>query len=100
MENNTNYTATQTAEMVADYQAGVSTKTIAENLGKSERSVIAKLSREGVYVSKTRATAPRVTKAQLVAAIAAAAATGVDLSSLEKASLEALQALAGWATKQ
>ena len=47
-----NYTAEQTAKMVADYQAGVSTATIAENLGKTVRSVVAKLSREGVYKKK------------------------------------------------
>lgn len=47
-----NYTPEQTAQMVADYTAGVSTETIAENLGKSVRSIVAKLSREGVYKAK------------------------------------------------
>lgn len=48
-----NYTAEQTAAMVADYKAGVSVEQIATNLGKTVRSVVAKLSREKVYVAKT-----------------------------------------------
>lgn len=47
-----NYTPEQTVAMIADYKAGVSTATIAENLGKTVKSVVAKLSREGVYVKK------------------------------------------------
>lgn len=48
-----NYTAEQTSAMVADYVAGVTVESIAEKLGKSVRSVVAKLSREGVYKAKT-----------------------------------------------
>lgn len=48
-----NYTAEQTASMVADYKAGITVETIAESLGKSVRSVVAKLSREKVYIAKT-----------------------------------------------
>jgi len=51
-----NYTAEQTAKIVADYQAGVSVESIAQNLGKSVRSIVAKLSREGVYQKKVRTT--------------------------------------------
>jgi hypothetical protein len=51
-----NYTAEQTAKMVADYQAGTSVESIAESLGKTVRSVVAKLSREKVYVAKTYTT--------------------------------------------
>lgn len=47
-----NYTAEQTALVVAEYQAGVSVEQIAETLGKTARSIIAKLSREGVYQAK------------------------------------------------
>ena len=47
-----NYTPEQTAQMVADYQAGTSVETIAETFGKTVRSVVAKLSREKVYVAK------------------------------------------------
>jgi hypothetical protein len=48
-----NYTAEQTSAMVADYSAGMTVESIAQNLGKSVRSVVAKLSREGVYKAKT-----------------------------------------------
>lgn len=47
-----NYTPETALAMVADYKAGVTVETIAENLGKSVRSVVAKLSREGVYKAK------------------------------------------------
>ncbi len=44
-----NYTPEMTAAILADYAAGVSTAEIAAKVGKSLRSVIAKLSREGLY---------------------------------------------------
>ena len=47
-----NYTPEQTAKIVADYAAGVTTEAIANELGKSVRSIVAKLSREGVYKKK------------------------------------------------
>jgi ABC-type phosphate transport system substrate-binding protein len=47
-----NYTAEQTAQMVADYQAGITVEMIAQNMGKTVRSVVAKLSREKVYKAK------------------------------------------------
>ena len=53
---NVNYTPEQTAKMVADYQAGVTVEAMAEALGKSVRSIVAKLSREGVYRKKTYTT--------------------------------------------
>jgi hypothetical protein len=48
-----NYTPEQTAQVVADYTNGMTVEMIAQNLGKSVRSVVAKLSREKVYVAKT-----------------------------------------------
>jgi hypothetical protein len=48
-----NYTPEQTTKMVADYQAGVSVDTLAQELGKTVRSIVAKLSREKVYQAKT-----------------------------------------------
>jgi len=51
-----NYTAEQTSAMVADYENGATVEQIAEKLGKSVRSVVAKLSREKVYVAKTYTT--------------------------------------------
>jgi len=38
--------------MVSDYQNGITVEQIAENLGKTVRSVVAKLSREKVYKAK------------------------------------------------
>ncbi|MBZ5782159.1 hypothetical protein, partial [Klebsiella aerogenes] len=49
---NINYTPEQTAQIIADYQAGKSVETIADNLGKTVRSIVAKLSREKVYIKK------------------------------------------------
>ncbi len=51
-----NYTPEQTSAMLNDYAAGVSVETIAAAVGKSVRSVVAKLSREGVYQKKTYTT--------------------------------------------
>ena len=48
-----NYTPEQTLQMVAQYQSGITAEQIAEMMGKSLRSVVAKLSREKVYVAKT-----------------------------------------------
>lgn len=48
-----NYTPEQTTTMVADYKAGNTVESIAESMGKSVRSVVAKLSREKVYIPKT-----------------------------------------------
>jgi hypothetical protein len=47
-----NYTPEQTTKMVADYAAGVTVETLATEMGKTVRSIIAKLSREGVYKAK------------------------------------------------
>lgn len=48
-----NYTPEQTTKMVADYANGVTVESIAQDLGKTVRSVVAKLSREKVYQAKT-----------------------------------------------
>lgn len=47
-----NYTPEMTETIKADYLAGVSVAEIAEKVGKTTRSVIAKLSKEGVYKAK------------------------------------------------
>ena len=41
-----NYTPEQTAKIIADYQAGVAVEQIAQAMGKTVRSIVAKLSRE------------------------------------------------------
>lgn len=79
------YTATPTRETV---------ETLAETFGKSVRSVIAKLSREGIYVSQPRVTKsgePVVRKSELVAQIEDH--FGIEVPTLVKASKTDLQEL-------
>lgn len=52
-EKTVNYTPEQTEMLKAEYLAGVSVETLATIVGKTVRSVVAKLSREGVYQAKT-----------------------------------------------
>ena len=72
-----NYTDEMVASMTEAYQANPSRETVdnlASQFGKTTRSVIAKLSREGVYVAQPRTTKtgePVVSKAQFVTAIEA-----------------------------
>jgi hypothetical protein len=47
-----NYSAEVTAKLVEAYKAGEPVAKLAEMFGKTSRSVIAKLSREGVYEKK------------------------------------------------
>jgi len=51
-EKTVNYTPEQTAAVLEAYAAGTDVVTIAESMGKTARSIIAKLSREGVYQKK------------------------------------------------
>lgn len=51
-----NYTEEQTATVVNGYLAGLTVEALAESVGKSTRSVVAKLSRSGVYKAKTYTT--------------------------------------------
>lgn len=94
------YTPEQAEQLVAGYKAGEAVEALALQMGKSVRSVIAKLSREGVYVAKakTAGTAGRMTKSVMVAAISAAAASET-LASLEKASHEDLEVLFNFLVK-
>ena len=90
-----NYTEAQTLELVNEYKAGVTVEALAERMGKSVRSVVAKLSREGVYVAKTRARGEaRVRKADLVDKLAQACGVAPEVfESLEKANHDVLEAL-------
>ena len=90
------YTAEQAELAVERYLQGVTVEAIAAELGKSVRSVIAKLSREKVYVAKATAKSTRVTKAALISAIAVKfGVTDEALASLEKADKATLEILAG-----
>jgi len=92
-----NYSPEQTAQMVADYKAGVTVETIAQNLGKTVRSVVAKLSREKVYKAKTyvsKTGEPIVKKDAHADAIGAILRLPEnDIESLTKANKSALKAI-------
>lgn len=60
-----NYTPEQTAAVVSGYTNGMTVEILAADMGKSVRSIIAKLSREGVYKAKvytTKAGEPAILK--------------------------------------
>jgi hypothetical protein len=92
-----NYTEEMVDAMVADYQSNPTKDTVAKlsaEFGKTTRSIVAKLVREGVYVAAPRVTktgAPVVRKAEIVAQIQDA--LGVELATLEKASKADLEKL-------
>ncbi len=90
-----NYTPEQTTKMVADYANGVTVEAIASELGKTVRSVVAKLSREKVYKAKeykTKTGAPVVKKDAHADAIGAILKlTEAETESLTKANKTALE---------
>jgi transposase-like protein len=102
-EKTQNYSVEVTAQLVEAFKAGATVEALAKQFGKSTRSIVAKLSREGVYQAKAKAkgnTEARVTKAELVAKIAEG--LGVEqevLDSLEKATAQALTLVAEAVTK-
>lgn len=53
---NANYTPEMTAVLVERYQGGESVESLAAAFGKSIRSIVAKLSREGHYKAQERTT--------------------------------------------
>ena len=90
-----NYSPEQTALLVAKYKDGTSVESLAEMFGKTTRSVVAKLSREGVYTAKSKSTGVvRVRKAELVDRIATLCGANPEaFDSLEKANHEVLEAI-------
>ena len=92
-----NYTKDMVTTMHSLYTANPTRETVdvlAEQLGKSVRSIIAKLSREGIYVAQPRVTKtgePVVRKAELVSQINEH--FGEDFPTLIKASKVDLQNL-------
>jgi hypothetical protein len=93
-----NYTDEMVASMTKDYQANPTRETVdqlAKQFGKTTRSIIAKLSREGVYVAQPRTTKtgePVVSKAQFVTAIEAH--FDIAMPTLVKSGKQDLQKLA------
>jgi hypothetical protein len=95
-----NYTEEETKYIVEQYNAVSTMETVqdlAEELGKSTKSIIGKLSREGVYkraVYTSKSGAVPVTKVELVNNIAENLGIEVEnLVGLEKSPKTALQAL-------
>tara|TARA_Y100001937_G_scaffold100973_1_gene138406 strand:+ start:622 stop:924 length:303 start_codon:yes stop_codon:yes gene_type:complete len=92
-----NYSKEMTQDMVSCYQEAPNRTTVAilaERYGKSEKSIIGKLSKEGVYQRqeyKTKAGEKPITKAEIVANIANE--VGENLEGLEKAPKEVLKRL-------
>jgi hypothetical protein len=93
-----NYSEKDVSMMISTYQANPTRDTVdmlAEKLGKNARSVIAKLSREGVYVAQPRMTKtgePVVLKSEFVNRIQTA--LGIEIPSIAKATKADLQRLA------
>ena len=99
-EKTVNYTPEQAAELVTAYQAAPTAETVsafAEKLGKTTRSIVAKLSREGVYKKKaytTKTGEPSVKKDEHADAIGAILRLNEnDIESLTKANKTALKAI-------
>jgi hypothetical protein len=91
--NNSAYTIEETKTAVELYRSGVSILEIAATLNRTTRSVIAKLTYEGVYVAPLKSDR-RLKKPELVIQIATILDLDpIVLESLQKATHEALTAL-------
>ena len=94
-----NYTPEMTQEMVSAYvlePTKATVEALATQFGKTARSVVAKLSREGVYVKATpvKNVEKRVTKAEQIEALATKMGVPSEkLESLEKATFATLALL-------
>lgn len=88
-----NYSAEMTEALKAGYLAGETVEALAAKVGKTARSVIAKLSREGVYKAKEKVAGKRdMLKAEMVAEISKEIGVSEEvLESLEKATSTALR---------
>jgi len=92
-----NYTPEQTAALVEAYKAGTTVESLGETFGKSVRSIVAKLSREGVYQKKVYTTkageAPVKKDAHADAIGKILNLSEPDVDSLTKANKRALKAI-------
>ena len=97
MAKSVNYTDEMVNTMTEQYAANPTRETVdalADQFGKTTRSIIAKLSREGVYIAQPRTTKtgePVVAKAELVSVISEH--FGIELPTLVKAGKQDLQRL-------
>lgn len=104
MAKQVNYTPEQTQSIVELYTSGATVEAIAEQFGKTTRSIVAKLSREGVYKKSEKAAqggtkAPK--KSEMVEEMANI--LGVDyteIQSIEKGSKEAVEEIYKFFKKQ
>ena len=89
----TNYTPEMTATIMEGYKAGKTVEALAVEVGKTVRSVIAKLSKEQVYIAKGKTAGKReMLKSEMVAEIATLIGANEEvLESLEKATGPALK---------
>lgn len=96
-----NYTAEQVQQAVTEYAAGgnAALDTIAANLSKTRRSVIAKLVREGVYVAEVKGaikpgqSVKEPTKKEIFAQLEQAVPSEVIVTGLFAATKESLVSL-------
>ena len=92
-----NYSPEQTAQIVEQYQAGISVDQIAQTMGRTVRSIVAKLSREKVYIAKEYKTksgeAPIKKDVHADFIGAALRLSENDIESLTKANKSALRAI-------
>ena len=91
---NVNYTTELTAQLLALYAEGQTVEIMANKLGKTTRSIVAKLSREGVYKAKayvTKSGADVTAKGELAERICKKANLPMDMAdSISKANKQAL----------
>lgn len=90
------YTAEQTAEVVATYTAAPTAETVAvlaEKLGKTVKSVVAKLAREGVYKKAEKATASKAGARKDEIVLALELMVGAELPSFKEATKKDLETL-------
>jgi hypothetical protein len=94
-EQTVNYTSQQETELQDLYQSGQPIDALAQHFNKSERSIVAKLSRMGIYQpKKPRGPSTRTTKAGLVTQLAELIDLDPDiLATLDKADKAALEAV-------
>lgn len=89
-----NYTDTQVQDLQTEYLAGATVEALAAKLGKSTRSVIAKLAQLGVYKVPEKEASARITKADMTRTLEArfnqAKGTFASLEKADKAALEKL----------
>lgn len=90
-----NYTPEVTAAVIEGYKAGKSVEVLASEVGKTVRSVIAKLAKEGLYKAAEKTAGKReMLKAEMVTEISKEIGVAEEvLESLEKATGPALMAV-------